>query len=212
MRPPFEGEDGSAFPERAAEAAALGPLGHHTHWTAPSHARPSGGVPAQRVLAEGAWLRAQGLAPRFFCGGGWYTDTAVIEAVADLGYADCTALAWSPPYLSAAMAHARLDQPAWLQLPDGRRVLELPTTHSLGSAARALAGPLPRVVHVHFHDYELLDRRRAAALVLTLRLLARRRTPLALDGLGAEAEVAWSEVLQGPDGPSPAAAGGPAGP
>ena len=58
-----------------------------------------------------------------------------------------------------------LDAPAWIRLDDGRRVFELPSTHSLGSAARALAGDLPRAVHVHFHDYELLDRKRRAALL-----------------------------------------------
>ena len=70
MRPPFETEDGSSFLERAREAASLGPFGHHTHWTGPDAARPTGGVPAERVLREGRWLREQGLEPRFFCGGG----------------------------------------------------------------------------------------------------------------------------------------------
>ena len=34
------GED-EGWLERAQEAAAHGPLGHHTHWTAPDHARPT---------------------------------------------------------------------------------------------------------------------------------------------------------------------------
>jgi hypothetical protein len=196
MRPPFEGEDGSAFGERAREAASLGPLGHHTHWTGPTHARPTGGDPAARVRREGEWLREQGLEPGFFCGGGWYTDGAVMAAIADLGYADCTATAWRPPYLAAGAPRAALAQPAWVRLADGRRVLELPTTHSLGSVARALVRPLPRVVHLHFHDYELLDRRRSATLTATLRLLALRRAPLALDALSAEREVEWAEVCE----------------
>lgn len=194
MRPPAEGEDAGLFLERAREAAALGVFGHHIHWTSPTHARPTADDPAGAVRREGAWLREHGLEPGFFCGGGWYTDADVIAAVADLGYADCTATAWRPPYLPAGAPRAGLDQPAWVRLPDGRKVLELPTTHSLGAAARSLLRPLPPVVHVHFHDYELLDGRRRAALALTLALLARRRTPAGLDALGAEREVDWGEI------------------
>jgi len=185
------------FLERAAEAASHGPLGHHTHWTSPTHARPTGGDPAEAVRREGAWLRTNGLEPRFFCGGGWYIDADVMNAVADLGYADCTATAWRPPYLPAGAARAALDQPAWIKLDDGRRVLELPTTHSLGAAARSLARKLPPVVHVHFHDYELLDGKRRAALAAVLPLLARRRRPAELEELASDREVAWAEVCAG---------------
>ena len=194
LRPPADGEDRAAFLERAQDAAALGPLGHHTHWTSPTHARPTAPEPAAAVRREGAWLRDQGLEPRFFCGGGWYTDAEVMAAVADLGYADCTATAWRPPYLPPGSPRAALAQPAWVRLDDGRRVLELPTTHSLGAAAKGLLGPLPAVAHVHFHDYELLETRRRAALVSTLVLLARRRRPVALDALAAEREVGWDAV------------------
>lgn len=193
----MDGEDGSVFVARAREAASLGPFGHHIHWTSPTHARPTGGDPAEAVLREGAWLREQGLDARFFCGGGWYVDGAVMAAVADLGYADCTATSWRPAYLPAGSPRAALDEPAWVRLDDGRRVLELPTTHSLGAAARALVRPLPRVVHVHFHDYELLDATRRVAIDATLRLLARRRKPLRLDDLAAEREVAWADVCAG---------------
>src|SRR2546427_678113 len=75
------------------------PLGHHTHWTAPDHARPPGGDPGSRVLDEGHMLRKLGLRPTLFCGGGWYADVAVAEACADLGYVDCTATSYRPPYL-----------------------------------------------------------------------------------------------------------------
>jgi hypothetical protein len=194
MRPPGARENATTFVARAREAAALGPLGHHVHWTSPTHARPTAPDPAATVRSEGEWLRKQGLEPRFFCGGGWYTDAEVMRAVADLGYADCTATAWRPDYLPVGAARAALAQPAWIRLPDGRRVLELPTTHSLGAAARALFSPLPRVVHVHFHDYELLDARRRVAISLTLAALARRRRPVALDELGAEDEVDWAGV------------------
>ena len=195
MRPPAPGEGGEErFVERASEAAALGPLGHHVHWTSPTHARPTGGDPAGRVYEEGKWLRAQRLEPRFFCGGGWYVDGDVIAVAANLGYADCTATAWRPAYLPPGSPRASLDQPAWVVLGDGRRILELPTTHSLGSLARALARPLPHVVHVHFHDYELLDGKRRAALTAALVALARRRRPVGLGALGAEREVPWSAV------------------
>jgi hypothetical protein len=197
MRPPQDGEDGGAFVERAREAATLGPLGHHIHWTSPTHARPTAPDPAGAVRREGAWFREQGLEPRFFCGGGWYTDGEVMAAVADLGYADCTATAWRPSYLPPGSPRAALAQPARVRLADGRTVLELPTTHSLGSAARSLAGALPPVVHVHFHDYELLDAKRRSALVAVLTLLARRRRPAALDVLTAEAEVSWDDVCAG---------------
>jgi hypothetical protein len=193
LRAPFDGEDRGVFLERAREAAALGPLGHHTHWTSPTDARPTGGDPAARVLEEGRWLRGQGLEPRFFCGGNWYLDEAVLTAVAELGYADCTATAWPQAFRPAAM----LDQPAWVVLPGGGRVLELPTTHSLGAVARALPRRLPPVVHVHFHDYELLEPRRRLALEATLAALALRRRPVELGALAADREVAWADVCAG---------------
>ena len=139
MRPPAEGEDEALFVERAREAAALGPFGHHIHWTSPTHARPTGRRPGRRgAAARARWLREQGLEPRFFCGGGWYTDADVMAAVAELGYVDCTATAWRPSYLPPGAPRAALDQPAWVRLDDGRRVLELPT-HALARRGRALA-------------------------------------------------------------------------
>src|SRR5437764_7209699 len=101
IRPPAEEEDAELWVDRAREAAARGPLGHHTHWGGPSQARPIEGDPAERVLREGTWLRDQGLAPTLFCGGGWYFDAGVASAAAELGYADCTATAFRPRYLDA---------------------------------------------------------------------------------------------------------------
>jgi hypothetical protein len=194
LRPPHDGEDGEKFVERAREAAALGPLGHHTHWTSPTHARPTGGDPAERVLREGLWLRERELEPRFFCGGAWYMDAGVLAAVAELGYVDCTATPARPSFLPPGSPRASLDGPAWIRLEDGRRVFELPSTHSLGSVARSVAGGLPPAVHVHFHDYELLDRKRRIALTVALRLLARRRRPVEPAAVEAEREVAWADV------------------
>ncbi|MEP7225356.1 MAG: hypothetical protein ABI783_10410, partial [Actinomycetota bacterium] len=55
------GENEEKWLERAREAAARGPLGQHTHWTAPDHARPTGGETGERVLAEGRRMRELGL-------------------------------------------------------------------------------------------------------------------------------------------------------
>jgi hypothetical protein len=190
MRPPDteHGEREEPFAERARIAASHGPFGHHTHWTSPTHARPTGGDPAARVRCEGEWLRGQGLEARFYCGGAWYFDADVAAAVADLGYTDCTATAWRPAYLPEGAPRIGMAEPGWLRLADGRKLKELPTTHSLGSVlktmlrGRRLEGD---VVHVHFHDYELLDRRRAAAIRVALALLARRRRPSDLEALAA---------------------------
>jgi hypothetical protein len=195
IRPPHPGEDEGLWLERAREAALHGALGQHTHWTSPDHARPTGGTPAARVLEEGMRLRDHGLEPTLFCGGGWYIDEAVAEAVAELGYSDCTATAFRPSYLELGAPRAELADPAWLRLENGRRLLELPSTHSLGMAARAALRPLPAWVHVYFHDTDLLDPRRRAALILALSILSRRRRPAELDGLATAAgEVDFSEA------------------
>ena len=153
MRPPDAafGEDTERWLTRARAAAGRAPFGLHTHWTSPSHARPTGGDSAERVRQEAEWMRAQGLEPRFFCGGGWYTDAAVRETVRALGLVDCTERAGEP---SPGV---------------------LPTTHSVGRLARAVLGPLPDYVHAYFHDYDLLDVRRRVALVTALTVLGRRR-------------------------------------
>ena len=205
MRPPdaSAGEDETVWLERAREAAARGPLGHHTHWTAPDHARPTGDGTGARVLAEGARLRELGLAPTLFCGGGWYTDAEVAEACAELGYVDCTPLISRPPYLPPGEAWASLGLPARVRLPSGRLLHAIPTTHSLGDLARAIArkASLPQVVHAYVHDTDLLDRRRRALIPILLRLLTRRAEASDLNALraaiGNEAsEIAWDDVAR----------------
>src|SRR5919198_3752425 len=184
MRPPSAGEDEERWLERAREAQARGPFGLHTHWTAPDHARPTDGNPAELVRERGRWLQAGGAGARFFCGGGWSLDEPVADAVAELGYTDCTATAFRPEYLDAEAPHLQLADPAWLELPSGRRLLEIPTTHSIGMLARGLLGPFRRqVVHAYFHDTDLLDRRRSAALRAGLTFLALKRTVTDLDEL-----------------------------
>jgi len=153
VRPPDPdfGEDAERWLGRVRPAASRASFGLHTHWTSPTHARPTNGDPAERVRRETAWLREQRLEPGFFCGGGWYTDEAVRAAVRELGLVDCTEREGSP------------------------RPGVLPTTHSLGRLARAVTGRLPGYVHAYFHDYDLLDVRRRYALLSALSLLGRRR-------------------------------------
>jgi hypothetical protein len=153
IRPPDptfgEGED------RWLERARTVPLlGLHTHWTSPTHARPTGGDPAERVRREAEWLRERGLEPRWFCGGGWYSDDAVRATVEELGLVDCT---------------PRTGVPA----PG-----VLPTTHSVGQLARVVLRPLPRYLHAYFHDYDLLDTSRRIAILASLRVLGMRKSAL----------------------------------
>ena len=173
---------------RARQLAAAGPLGHHTHWTSPTHARPGVGTdPAARVHREGEWFREQGLAPTIFCGGGWYTDAAVAAACASLGYVDCTPRARRPSYLQPGASWACLAAPARLETAAGE-LMAVPTTHSIGDITRAVTRPrgLPDpVVHVYFHDTDLLHAGRRAALVAALHLLGRRRTASDIDSAAA---------------------------
>ena len=197
MRPPSKNEDEGLWLERAREAQALAPLGLHTHWTAPDHARPTSGDPAAVVREQGEWLRSVGLDIACFCGGGWYLDADVALAVAELGYADCTATAFKPSYLEAGAAHLQLQEPTWLELGSGRRLLEVPTTHSIGMLARGVLGPFRRqVVHAYFHDTDLLDARRTAALRAGLAFLGLKRTATDLrelaDGLSPAATLAFA--------------------
>ena len=155
IRPPDPayGEDEARWLERAR---TLELLGLHTHWTSPTHARPTGPDPAARVRSDYAWMREHGLQPRWFCGGGWYTDDAVRLTVRELGLVDCTPRGGVP-------------SPG-----------TLPTTHSLGALTRAVLTPaLPAYVHAYFHDYDLLSRTRRAALFLSLHTLGRRRSAYA---------------------------------
>ncbi len=181
IRPPDQaaGEGEAEWLERAREAASRGPFGLHTHWTSPSHARPTPGGegPAARVRREVDWLRQRGLEPELFAGGGWYMDDDVAQALADLGLVDCTGTAFTPSYLPQDASRLAATQPTTLELPSGHRLAEVPATHSLGMLARAVIGPLPPVVHAYFHDTDLLDRKRGVALELALRALRFRRPP-----------------------------------
>ena len=199
---PAAGEDAGVWLERVRQVSELAPLGHHTHWTAPDHARPTGAVTGVRVREEGKRLRDLGLTATLFCGGGWYTDEDVAEACAELDYVDCTPRATRPPYLAAGERWASLQGPARVRLSSGRTLSALPTTHSLGDLGRALARrSLPDFVHVYFHDTDLLSRRRSLALGVLLGRLARRARVTDLDALasavaGQAPEVAWDDVAR----------------
>lgn len=187
LRPPADGEDQDVWLERARVAATLAPLGHHTHWGGEKQARPAGSIDAAvRVRDEAAWLREHELDPRYFCGGGWYLDTGLAELLAELGYVDCTATSFRQAYLADDAPRLQLDAPARLRLPSGAQLLELPATHSVGMLARGLL-TLPNLVHLHFHDWELVDRRRAAAIQVLLHILGRRHRPLTVSELADRA-------------------------
>jgi hypothetical protein len=146
------------------------------------------------VRDEIEWLRERGLAPRWFCGGGWYLDKDVAETLAAFGYVDCSATTFRQAYLEDSAPRLQLSGPRYMRLPSGAALLELPATHSLGMLGRGLLR-LDGLVHVHFHDWELVDRRRALALQVLLRALRRRRTPVGIDALTELAagapEIAW---------------------
>ena len=203
LRPPdcASGEDEELWLERARRAARLAPLGHHTHWGGPSQARPPEGADAAAVVRnEIAWLRARGVEPRWFCGGGWYLDLPVAEAIAASGYVDCSATTFRQSYLGEGAPRLQIPGPRRVRLPSGATLLELPATHSLGMLARGLLR-LEGLVHLHFHDWELVDRRRAFALQALLRALRLRRRPLAIEALADLAanapEIAWSGATIG---------------
>jgi hypothetical protein len=157
VRPP-DGEDEVRWLERVRSLDV--PFGLHTHWTSPSHARPTDGSTAERVRRDLDWLARHELEPRYFSGGGWYTDDAVRAEIADAGLVDLTATTFPLPY-------------------GGGRVVAgpepglLPATHTIGMLARAIR--LPDYVHVYFHDTDLADTKRTLALRLGLRHLSLRR-------------------------------------
>ena len=213
LRPPdaAAGEtDEGLWLERAREAARRGPLGHHTHFTSPTHARPTGGPTGVRVRREGAWLRERGLVPTLFCGGGWYTDRSVALACAELGYADCTPRATRPGYLDDGAVWAELAAPALVDLGGPAPLVAVPTTHGAGDLARALVRPgLPARVHAYFHDTDLVERRRRALIVAGLTLLGRRRPAADLDAVAASVRdeaprLTWNDVARGEAADTPA--------
>ncbi len=154
IRPPDESEAGDAerWLERAQIAASLAPLGHHTHWGGASRARPPDDVDAaEKVRSESEWLRAHGLAPQYFCGGGWYWDVPVAETLAACGYVDCSATSFQQSYLAAnaarlQLAGSRAHRAALRGNAHGAAGHALARSARAGSAAPSgRARPLPRL-------------------------------------------------------------------
>lgn len=204
MRPPDKasGEDEDRWLQRARRAAELAPLGHHTHWGGPAQARPTGATDAAGIVREEIeWLKGHGLTPRWFCGGGWYMDEPLAETLAASGYVDCSATTFRQSYLDDTAPRLQLPGPRRVRLSSGASMLELPATHSLGMLGRDLLR-LKGLVHIHFHDWELVDPKRAVMLQLVLRAVRLRRKPLRIDDLARIAEHApeidWREATIGP--------------
>ena len=183
MRPPDESEAGDAerWLERAQIAASLAPLGHHTHWGGASRARdprrcrrgregPIGVGVAPRARPRAAVL----LRRRLVLGRAGRRDARSLR----LRRLHCDDLPPVVPRCERARGCSSR-RPRASCCPRGQRSLSCrPRTRSERSRGRR--GSL-RDVHVHFHDWELLDRKRAAGLWFSLRLLARRRRPLTID-------------------------------
>ena len=127
-------------------------------------------------------------AERAASGGGWYVDEAVAETLAAAGLADCTATAFRPSTLAPGAARLGAAVPTRLVLRSGARLLELPSTHSVGMLARAVVRPLDTpFVHAYFHDTDLLQPLRRVALVAALTALGRTRgAPTDLNELRGE--------------------------
>jgi hypothetical protein len=165
VRPP-DGEDEARWLERARWLDV--PFGLHTHWTSPSHARPTDGNTAARVRRDLDWLAQHRLEPRYFSGGGWYTDDDVRAVVADAGLVDLTATTFPLPYGGGRVV-------------GGPEKNLFPATHTIGMLARSIR--FPDYVHVYFHDTDLADAKRAFALRVGLRHLSLRRPVKDLDEL-----------------------------
>ena len=187
LRPPHaaSGENESLWLERA-------------HTRRPRSARPphalgrpdpgptGGAVDAAAVVrAEVAWLRANGVEPRYFCGGGWYFDAPLAER------SQRSATWTARPRRSVSVPRRRTRRACSCRAAPPaprlrRKLLELPATHSLGMLARGLAR-LPG--SSTFTSTTGSSRTAAAALAidLLLRVLGRLRTPLAVAELADQA-------------------------
>ena len=108
-----------------------------------------------------------------------------------------------PPYLGSrrALGVAQRSLHASSSRRAGSSARSRRPTRSAISRARSRARTFRRLVHVYFHDTDLLDRRRRALLHAGLRVLARRADVLDLDTLAASAltdapRIAWDDVAR----------------
>ena len=115
---------------------------------------------------------------RLFCGGGWYIDAEVARGRRGARLRGLHGDGVPPVYLERGAPHLQLQEPAWLEL-GSRRAPARAADDALdrdARARRARARSGGQVVHAYFHDTDLLDRRRAAALRVGLAFLGLKRT------------------------------------
>ena len=118
-----------------------------------------------RARRDGVAARARTSRPRCFCGGGWYLDEPVAEALAAFGYVDCSATTFRQSLPRPTTRRACSCRAA----PGARSPVGRVAARAAGDAFARHARPRPRpasrgLVHLHFHDWELVDRRRSLAL------------------------------------------------
>ena len=178
MRPPDAdaGEDAELWLDRAREAAERGPLGHHTHFVGPAHARPAAVAPS---------MRSASAARRCGCAS---TASSRGSSVAAAGTWTRT---WLPCWPSSATRTARgrrsfrpiSRRARRASPPRARRGSHSPTASGCSSCRPRtrsawrrgrLRAALPPYVHVYFHDTDLLSARRRSALRWALAVLGRR--------------------------------------
>ena len=123
---------------------------------------------AARARARAALVLWRRLVPR----------RRLAEALAALGYVDCSATTFRQPYLADDAPRLQLPgaapAPAALGGAAARAARDALARHARPRLLSAACGP----VHLHFHDWELVDPRRSLALHALLRVLRLRRRPL----------------------------------
>ena len=151
-----------------ARPPTRGPLGHHTHWTAPDPCAADAAA-TRRARAGGrrAGCGSTALRPTLFCGGGWYTDRAVARGLCRARlrglHAACVTARLSPRRRRSARARRACAARA------RRAELARAADHALrrrrarGASRRRACR---RVVHVYFHDTDLVDGARRGVISL----------------------------------------------
>ena len=199
MRPPdpAHGEDEAIVARAgAARRPPAGPLGHHTHWTAPDHARPTRqAILARACASEGrVAARARARSRRSSAAAAGTRTPRSQRRAPSSATSTAPPTAYRPPYLAPGGAAARARRARARRAPLGRAAARAPVDALARrcSPAGAAAGGLARaVVHV------LLPRHRsprppprvrfcalvsacsrAGARVLDLDALAAARSPL----------------------------------
>ena len=185
IRPPDtrSGEDQALWLERARRADELGPLGHHTHWGGPTQARPAGDADAAELVRT----KLNGFVPK----GSVRSTSAAAAGISTRP----SQRRWRPSGTSTA-ARRRSDRATSRTTRRGcsstarvrcscraARCCASCRPRTRSACSRAVFATLRGPVHLHFHDWELLDRRRALALEVVLRALRLRRRPIDADEL-----------------------------